>query len=171
LEQDRELKRLREENVPLAVRFNRGEEGEEGMWWPEEAWYRFAVYNESRMRMAHHVEAELISVTPNPFQFKALPSLLTLKDGGERADVNPGRRMLVDFVRRMPRPAESRRLFFWIKAVPTGLECILEPEQDYEAKIVVSGGNHRSALDARFLLRHGMGEELEVHLKSVVNLE
>jgi len=165
-----ELATLHEENVPLAVRFDRSEEGEEGMWWPEEAWYRFGVYNESKRRMASHVEAELVSIVPSPFRFKALPSLVTLKDGGERADINPGRRVLLDLVRRIPKPG-SRQVFFWTKAVPGGLEAFLEPGQDYEAKIIVSGGNHQSPLDARFVVRLPMNEELDVYLKSVTNVE
>ena len=168
-----EVKTLREENVELAVRFDRGEEGEEGMWWPEEGFYRFLVRNESHTRMAIHVEAELKSVTPNPFQFKALPSLLILKDGGVRADINPGRGRLVNFVQRRAPTSGTRRLFFWIEpmAQEGGLQCLLEPEQEYEAKIIVSGGNHKSVLDVRFGLRHPAGEELEVYLKSVTNLE
>jgi len=168
-----ELENLRKAFVPLEVRFDPSEEGEEGMWWPEEGFYRFIVSNGSQTRMAMHVEAELKSVTPNPFQFKALPSLLILKDGGVRADINPGRCRLVNFVQRRAPTSGTRRLFFWIEPMEQqgGLECLLEPEQDYEAKIIVSGGNHKSALDVRFGLRHPAGEELEVYLKSVTNLE
>lgn len=173
---ERVLKQLEHENDVLRVRravlrplFRR----ERPFWIREERRFRVGVLNDGEAA-AENVKVHLVDILPtNPLGRDPLPSPIGRKGGGtERVTINPGAMDYFDMIQDVS-VADSSPGFITTRGPRTvavfleqagEIQFELDPDTRYEFVTSVSASNAASPVEARLLVRHPRGGQLEVDL-------